>query len=125
MLGQFGSPFSWGEGARPLASPFFSFGTHPLIDEISAHGDTYVGAVALSPSGGLIAADPQAGGSMGALGVPLSVLGRVSLILFCRTAVSSSHDARGLVALARQVSVAIENLALRAIARKSLDTSPV
>ena len=54
---------------------------------------------------------------------PLLVLGDVSLILFCRTAVASAPDARALIALARQVSISLENAALREAAKRA--ASPV
>jgi hypothetical protein len=50
--------------------------------------------------------------------VPMTVMGSVSLILMCRTAVAGAPDARALVALARQVALAFENLALRDLARR-------
>jgi hypothetical protein len=47
----------------------------------------------------------------------------VSLILMCRTAVAGAPDARALVALARQVALAFENLALRDLARRQNKTA--
>ena len=53
------------------------------------------------------------------LAIPLFVLGDVSLILFCRSALSGAPDARALIALARQVSVTLENAALRELAKRA------
>jgi hypothetical protein len=68
---------------------------------------------------------PRTPGARVALAVPLLVLGDVSLILFCRTAVASAPDARALIALARQVSITLENAALREAAKRAISPAPV
>jgi hypothetical protein len=118
VLGQFGSAFHWGAAPRPPVQMLFRQGDSPLFDQIAADGQTYCGSVGLSPQGFPSPAEPGEPDSVGGLAVPLSVMGRVSLILFCHSAVSGTQDARALIALARQVSVTIENLALREMARR-------
>ena len=120
LLGQFGSAFWWGKGPAPPPKTFFAQEENPLFDQIARDGQTYYGMVALTPEGNLRLADPQEPGATPGLAIPLTVLGKASLILFCRNAVSGSQDARALIALARQVSVTIENLALREITRRKL-----
>jgi hypothetical protein len=73
----------------------------------------------MTPQGGLKPIDPKTSGAVPALAVPLLVLGNVSLILFCRTAVAGAPDARALIALARQVSITLENMTLREMARRA------
>jgi hypothetical protein len=77
----------------------------------------------MTGTGGLIPVSPRTPGARVALAIPLLVLGDVSLILFCRTAVASAPDARALIALARQVSITLENAALREAAKRAV--SPV
>ena len=120
LLGQFGNAFWWGKGAAPRPKTFYANGESPLLDMIAREGQTYYGMVALTPEGNLRIGDPQEPGVTAGLAIPLTVLGKASLILFCRNAVSGAQDARALIALARQVSVTIENLALREIARRKL-----
>lgn len=120
LLGQFGSAFWWGKGSPPPPKTFYAAGESPLLDSIAAEGQTYCGMVAQTPEGGLRLAEPQEPSASPALAIPLTVLGKASLILFCRNAVSGTQDARALIALARQVSVTIENLALREITRRKL-----
>ena len=121
VLGQFGNAFSWGEACEPKA--FFATGECPLFDTIAAERRPYAGFVAMTEKGGLTPVAPRTSGARVALAVPLLVLGDVSLILFCRTAVASAPDARALIALARQVSITLENAALREAAKRT--TAPV
>ena len=121
VLGQFGNAFSWGEPGKPKT--FFATGQSPLFDTIAAERRPYSGFVAMTETGGLTPVSPRAPGARVALAIPLLVLGDVSLILFCRTAVASAPDARALIALARQVSISLENAALREAAKRA--ASPV
>lgn len=120
VLGQFGEAFWWGGGQKP-AEPktHFESGDSPLFDAMAADGRPYAGFVAMTPQGGLKPVDPKTQGAVPALAVPLLVLGNVSLILFCRTAVAGAPDARALIALARQVSITLENMTLREMARRA------
>lgn len=120
VLGQFGEAFAWSEGRPREAKTFFAAGECPLFETIAMSRRPYVGFVALNASGGLEPVGPSAGGGARVvLGVPLFVLGEVSLILFCRSALSGAPDARALIALARQVSVTLENAALREVAKRA------
>jgi hypothetical protein len=120
VLGQFGDAFAWSEGRPREAKTFFAAGECPLFETIAMSRRPYVGFVALNASGGLEPVEPTAGtGARVVLGVPLFVLGEVSLILFCRSALSGAPDARALIALARQVSVTLENAALREVAKRA------
>ncbi|MGE5717101.1 MAG: DUF4388 domain-containing protein [Acidobacteriota bacterium] len=121
VLGQFGNAFSWEEVREP--KKFFATGESPLFDTIVAERRPYAGFVALTATGGPIPVSPRTPGARVALAVPLLVLGDVSLILFCRNAVPSAPDARALIALARQVSITLENAALREAAKRT--ASPV
>jgi uncharacterized protein DUF4388 len=123
VLGQFGNAFSWGEGREP--KKFFAAGESPLFDTIVAERRPYAGFVAMTGTGGLAPVSPRTSGARVALAVPLLVLGDVSLILFCRTAVASAPDARALIALARQVSITLENAALREAAKRTVSPVPV
>jgi hypothetical protein len=78
----------------------------------------YAGLVRRTEEGTLVPAAKGTQGVVAALMVPMTVMGSVSLILMCRTAVAGAPDARALVALARQVALAFENLALRDLARR-------
>ncbi len=120
VLGQFGEAFWWGAGQKP-SEPKTSFakGESPLFDAMASDGRPYSGFVAMTPQGGLKPVDPRTPGAVPALAVPLLVLGTVSLILFCRTAVAGAPDARALIALARQVSITLENMTLREMARRA------
>jgi hypothetical protein len=51
-------------------------------------------------------------------------LGEVTLILLCRTALPGAPDARALIALARQVSITLENAALREVAKRTASGRP-
>ena len=121
VLGQFGNAFSWGEVREPKT--FFASGESPLFDTIAVERRPYAGFVAMTGTGGLTPVSPRTPGARVALAVPLIVLGDVSLILLCRTAVASAPDARALIALARQVSITLENAALREAAKRT--ASPV
>ncbi|HSB64824.1 MAG TPA: DUF4388 domain-containing protein [Thermoanaerobaculia bacterium] len=123
VLGQFGNAFSWGEASSPKA--FFAAGESPLFDTIAAERRPYAGFVAMTGTGGLAPVSPRTPGARVALAIPLLVLGDVSLILFCRTAVASAPDARALIALARQVSITLENAALREAAKRTMSPAAV
>jgi hypothetical protein len=117
VLGQFGNAFSWGDVREPKT--FFATGESPLFDTIAAERRPYSGFVAMMGAGRLSPVSPRTPGARAALAVPLLVLGDVSLILFCRTAVASAPDTRALIALARQVSITLENAALREAAKRT------
>lgn len=119
VLGQFGEAFWWGGGRTGDPKTHFDTGESPLFDAMAADGRPYAGFVAQTPQGGLKPVDPKNPGAVPALAVPLLVLGNVSLILFCRTAVAGAPDARALIALARQVSITLENMTLREMARRA------
>jgi hypothetical protein len=120
VLGHFGDAFTW---EKPSASrepkTFFATGESPLFDAIASGRRPYVGFVAMTPAGGLTPAASRMTGARVALAIPLFALGEVSLILFCRTALPGAPDARALIALARQVSVTLENAALREVAKRT------
>jgi hypothetical protein len=118
VLGQFGSAFAWGAAAGGGQRMSFPMEQSPLLKMIATDGRPYAGYVALNEEGGLAMAQPRTPGAISALAVPLLVLGRVSLVLFCRSPLASLTDARALIALARQISIGLENLALREVARK-------
>lgn len=117
VMGQFGQAF-WLDGRGPSEpKTHFAYGESPLFDLIAADKNPYESFVSLTPEGGLAPADKQTKDAVAALAVPLLVLGKVSLILFCRNPVISPPDTRPLIALARQVSVTLENNTLRVIAK--------
>jgi hypothetical protein len=118
VLGQFGSAFVWGEAAARDQKTSFPIEQSPLLKMIATDGRPYAGYVCITPEGGLAMAEPHTPGVVSALAVPLIVLGRVSLVLFCRSPLASLTDARALIALARQISIGLENLALREAARR-------
>jgi len=118
VLGQFGEAFWWGDQRPREPKTHFALGESPLFDSIAQDKRPYAGVVTQTPAGGLAPASTKAGGVAG-LAIPLIVLGNVSLILFCRTAVAGAPDARALIALARQVSVTLENITLRELAKRS------
>lgn len=119
VLGQFGDAFTWGPSAPREPKTFFATGESPLFDTIASGRRPYVGFVAVTPAGGLTPAASRMTGARVALAIPLFALGEVSLILFCRTALPGAPDARALIALARQVSVTLENAALREVAKRA------
>ncbi len=118
VLGQFGEAFAWGDAVPREPRTFFAPGESPLFESIVTSRRPYVGFVGLSPDGSLAPVAPGSPGARVAVAIPLFVLGDVSLILFCRTALAGAPDARALIALARQVSVTLENAALREIAKR-------
>jgi Domain of unknown function (DUF4388) len=119
VLGQFGDAFTWGPSASREPKTLFATGESPLFDAIASGRRPYAGFVAVTPAGGLIPAASRTTGARVALAIPLFALGEVSLILFCRTALPGAPDARALIALARQVSVTLENAALREVAKRT------
>lgn len=118
VLGQFGSAFVWGDAAARGQKMSFPIEENPLLKMIATDGRPYAGYVSLTAEGGLAMAQPRTPGAVSTLAVPLLVLGRVSLVLFCRSPLASLTDARALIALARQISIGLENLALREVARR-------
>jgi hypothetical protein len=120
LLGQFGKGLSCDLQADPAPKTAYAPGESPLFDLIVQDGRAYNGLVASTPQGGLAPAAADAPGAVQALAVPLLVLGTVSLILVCRTPAGKDADARALLVLARQVSVTLENLTLREVARRML-----
>ena len=118
VLGQFGEAFAWGDAKPREPRTFFGPGESPLFESIVTSRRPYLGFVGLSPGGTLSPAAPRTPGARVAVAIPLFVMGDVSLILFCRTALAGAPDARALIALARQVSVTLENAALREIAKR-------
>jgi len=119
VLGQFGEAFAWG-GAEPRQPrTHFAPGECPLFDSIVAERRPYVGLVVRTPGGGLARARSRTDESRPALAIPLFMLGNVSLILFCRSAIPGAADARALIALVRQVSVTLENAALRELSERA------
>ncbi len=117
VLGQFGSPMAWGADPGAPGKMFFSKQECPVLEMVRTAQRPYAGLVRRTEEGHLVPATKGAAGVVAALMVPMTVLGSVSLILVCRTAVAGAPDARALVALARQVALAFENLALRDLAR--------
>ncbi len=123
VLGQFGSPMTWGANAGPSGKMFFSKGECPVLEMVRTAQRPYAGLVRRTEEGILVPAAKGTQGVVAALMVPMTVMGSVSLILMCRTAVAGAPDARALVALARQVALAFENLALRDLARRQDKTA--
>lgn len=119
VLGHFGDAFTWGQAASREPKTFFATGESPLFDAIAGGRRPYVGFVAVTPAGGLTPAASRMMGARVALAIPLFALGEVSLILLCRTALPGAPDARALIALARQVSITLENAALREVAKRT------
>jgi hypothetical protein len=120
VLGQFGEAFAWPDGRNREPKTSFAAGECPLFETIATSKRPYVGFVALNEAGGLTpVAPPAVAGVRVVLAIPLFVLGDVSLILFCRSALAGAPDARALIALARQVSVTLENAALRELAKRA------
>jgi hypothetical protein len=116
VMGQFGQAFWWGRHAPREPKTHFAGGQSPLFDMMAADKRPYEGFVSVTSAGGLAPDDPQTSDAVAALAIPLLVLGKVSLILFCRNPVISPPDTRALIALTRQVSVTLENNTLRVIA---------
>jgi hypothetical protein len=123
VLGQFGSPMVWGAAAQEPARNFFRKEECPVLEMVRTAQRPYAGLVRRTPEGALVPASKGAAGVVAALMIPMTVLGSVTLILVCRTAVAGAPDARALVALARQVALAFENLALRDLAHQKGKTA--
>jgi hypothetical protein len=121
VLGQFGSPMAWGADMPVPAKTIFAKDDCPVLEMVRTAQRPYAGLVRRSAEGSLVPATKGTAGVVAALIIPMSVLGSVSLILMCRTAVAGAPDARALVALARQVALAFENLALRDLAAMRKD----
>ena len=113
VLGQFGSPLAWGADAYEPGKTLFAKEECPVLEMVRTAGRPYAGLVRRTPEGAIVPATKGTAGVVAALMIPMTVLGTVTLILVCRTAVAGAPDARALVALARQVALSFENLALR------------
>lgn len=113
VLGQFGSPLAWGADAYEPGKTLFAKEECPVLEMVRTAGRPYAGLVRRTPEGAIVPASKGTAGVVAALIIPMTVLGSVTLILVCRTAVAGAPDARALVALARQVALSFENLALR------------
>ena len=113
VLGQFGSPLVWGAGVYEPGKTLFAKEEVPVLEMVRTAGRPYAGLVRRTPEGAIVPATKGSSGVVAALMIPMTVLGSVTLILVCRTAVAGAPDARALVALARQVALSFENLALR------------
>ena len=113
VLGQFGSPLVWGADLYEPGKNFFRKEEVPVLEMVRTAGRPYAGLVRRTPEGAIVPASKGTAGVVAALMIPMTVLGSVTLILVCRTAVAGAPDARALVALARQVALSFENLALR------------
>jgi hypothetical protein len=113
VLGQFGSPLVWGAGVYEPGKTFFTKAECPILEVVRMAGKPYAGLVRRTTEGAIVPASKGNTGVVAALMIPMTVLGSVTLILVCRTAVAGAPDARALVALARQVALSFENLALR------------
>lgn len=118
VLGQFGSPLVWGADAYTPGKTLFSKEEVPVLEMVRTSQRPYAGLVRRTPEGVLVPASKGTQGVVAALMIPMTVLGAVTLILVCRTAVAGAPDARALVALARQVALAFENLTLRDMAQR-------
>jgi hypothetical protein len=123
VLGQFGSPMAWGPDAHQPAKNFFLKEECPVLEMVRTAQRPYAGLVRRTPEGALVPATKGVTGVVAALMIPMTVLGSAALILVCRTAVAGAPDARALVALARQVALAFENLTLRDIAQRKGKTA--
>ncbi len=118
VLGQFGSPLVWGADVYEAGKNFFAKDECPVLEMVRTAGRPYAGLVRRTSQGAIVPASKGSAGVVAALMIPMTVLGSVTLILVCRTAVAGAPDARALVALARQVALAFENLTLRDLAQK-------
>jgi hypothetical protein len=117
VVDSFGSPFHPEDGVERQPMPAMLPGHSPLFDALVAEGNAYAGLVLLHPTGPS-PVDLSSAEGIATLAIPLTVVGRVVMILFCRGAIAGGPDARSLYVLARHASVAIENLALRKLVRK-------
>jgi hypothetical protein len=113
----------WGVDAYEPGKNFFLKEECPVLEMVRTAQRPYAGLVRRTPEGALVPATKGAAGVVAALMIPMSVLGATALILVCRTAVAGAPDARALVALARQVALAFENLTLRDIAQRKGKTA--
>jgi hypothetical protein len=118
VLGQFGSPLVWGADAYEAGKNFFAKEECPVLEMVRTAGRPYAGLIRRTSEGAIVPASKGSSGVVAALMIPMTVLGSVTLILVCRTAVAGAPDARALVALARQVALAFENLTLRDLAQR-------
>lgn len=120
LLGQFGNGIGFCPSRDQAPKTFYAPGESPLFDLIVQDGKAYTGLVVPTPGGGLEPVSGSNPGAIPALAVPLLVLGTVSLILVCQVPLEKDSEARALLVLARQVSVTLENLTLREVARRML-----
>jgi hypothetical protein len=120
LLGQFGRGIGCGSPQDPGPKTLWVAGESPLFDLIVKDGRAYTGLVEPTEPGGLVPVSAPGPGTVPVLAVPLLVLGNVSLILVCQTPLEKDSEARALLVLARQVSVTLENLTLREVARRML-----
>lgn len=123
VVGQFGSPLSWGPEACGAAKTFFTKEECPVLEMVRTGSRPYAGLVRRTAEGYVVPAAKGAAGVVAALMIPMTVLGTASFILVCRCAVAGAPDARALVALARQVALAFENLALRDLTKRKDKTA--
>ena len=123
VLGQFGSPLAWGESETDSKKTFYSKEECPVLEMVAVSRRPYAGLVRAMPDGTLVPAGAGFPGTVAALIIPIVVLGTSSLLLVCRAAVAGAPDPRALVALARQVAIAFENLSLRDLAGRKQDVS--
>jgi hypothetical protein len=118
VVDAFGSPFAAeGLGEREAPPPMLP-GRSALFDAIVADRSSYAGLVRLEPSGPSPIA-PSSSDGAAVLAIPITVVGRVLMIVFCRGALAGGPDARSLVVLAKHASVAVENCALRTLLHKA------
>lgn len=120
LLGQFGKGVGCGATSDEAPKTVWVAGESPLFDLIVKDGRAYTGFVGLTPRGGLVPVPAEGPGVVPVLAIPLLVLGNVSLILVCQAPLERNAEARALLILARQVSVALENATLREVARRML-----
>jgi hypothetical protein len=114
VVDSFGTPFEPDMNGEREAPPPMLVGRSALLDALVADRSPYAGLVLLEPSGPSPVAPTSSEGTA-VLAIPLLVVGRVLMIVFCRSALAGGRDARSLLVLARHASVAIENCALRAL----------
>lgn len=118
VVDAFGSPFDpEGRGEREAPPPMLT-GRTPLFDALVADRTPYAGLVVLGASGPTPVA-PSAAEGTAVLAIPIAVVGRVLMIVFCRGALAGGPDARSLLVLAKHASVAIENCSLRALLKQN------
>jgi hypothetical protein len=119
----YGTPFAQGVSGEPEPAPAMARGRSPLFDAVVADRAAYAG-LALLESSGLSPVAPSCADGTAVLVIPLLVVGRVLLIVFCRGALAGGPDARSLIVLAQHASVAIENLALKKLVHESKTPFP-